>query len=47
VPLDGIVEAFELPFAGPLVQVKPPLLFVNGHFTPGPTACQFMGSVAW
>jgi hypothetical protein len=31
----------------PLVQVKPPLLLVNGQFMPGPKACQLMGSDAW
>ena len=31
---------------GLLVQVKPSLLFENGHTTPGPTACQFIGSDA-
>jgi hypothetical protein len=32
---------------GLATQVKPSLLLVNGHFAPGPTACQLIGKVAW
>jgi hypothetical protein len=46
VPLDGILEALELPLAGPLVQVKPALLFVNGQVQPGPIPCQLIGRLA-
>src|SRR5580704_15129082 len=37
---------FGLAFTGLVVQVKPPLLVVNGQTEPGPTACQFGGNCA-